>query len=435
MSTFTIHQCHKKHNEFVKKAFKSKDLSLKLTTTINEEPIDDAIPAYDSATISGNGTFVWVVRTYIPPRPPNAADANLYRNEGGLLALVGSVPPDPAFDGVSAGAIAESGTFAYVIDEAANASQIRVFSVPSLALLRTIPLPNVSNPNFTVVGFPGVFLNRYAVVSYPTDNGQNYVAALVDLISGNVVTAPIGGLSPVGGYVFELNGRIYTAIGSAINDETGPSILKIFVLQNNQLIRVEEVVLPSFMLGISVQIRHCTALIAVSTTTANVPGTVPITGDTPPYSNPTGEPSGIRIFAFDGCELCLVALKTMNSGQRGYTSLSFDSTGRFLVATAVPPTVPTLSTLITYRLDAGHNCELDRINSVKVCCKQLVLQEVDVNFVAPLTVSVQFSANGRWLIISGGDFGVPNAPDLPEVNLFRVFYAKCAKFEDAPLLA
>ena len=434
MSTPTINQhCNKNCNRLKEKAFRSNDLSLRLTAVINEVPT----PFYDSATISGDGALVWVVRTFLP-QPEETPVATLYRNEGGLLVPAGDVEAAEGFTDAAGGAIAESGAFAFLVDESEDAAQVRVFALPSLALLRTIPIPNIDNPNIQLVVAPRVFLNRYASIIYPTNEGTDFVVALVDLLTGTIATAPIQGISSDAGYIFELNGQIYQGVGSSVVNPvtgatTGPSFYDIFAFEANQLIRVTQAILPGIIGGQSIQIRHDTALIALAVGATNLPPIPPVSGAPSTFVNPNREPAGIWLFAFDGCQLCLAALKTTNSGQRGFLSVTFDPTGRFLVATIPSPRTPALATMVTYRLEPGCNCEVERITSVEHCCKQLVLKEVDVNLVAPATISVQFSRNGRWLIVSGGTFGSATAPNFPEVNLFRVFYAPCADFENGLL--
>lgn len=396
----------------------SQDLCLRLTTTL-----DNTLPRhlYDNATISGDGAYVWITHTYAETQPLGAPAATLYSNEGGLLARIGEVPPNDQLNTVSNGAISRSGTFAFVVDEGVTFGQIRTFNIPESTPIRTISLPNVSNPHLLMVATNEIFFDRYTTVTYPTNQGQDFVVAVVDLLTGSVVTTPIQGFSNTAGYLFKIEDRLYLAVTSTVVDQAGervgPAFLQLFVTWGDRFVQVVQTLLPSIANDLSIQVRHGTALIAVALNGARVPGVPPLYDQTTIF-NPTGEPGGIWLFTFDGCQLELAALKTINSGTIGARSLTFDPTGRFLLATLRNANSASLSTLVTYRLVAGHNRQLDRITSVPISCRQLLLKEIDVNLTTPVTVSIQFDEAGRWLIVSGGTFDTE--PRYPTVNLFRV---------------
>lgn len=415
--------CHKN-----KKSSCKANLRLSLASTITE----DIPPIYDLATISDNGAWVWVMHSYPAPQPGIVA-ASLYSNAAGVLTLAGTVPFLTQFNDETTGFIANDGSFAVVIDEGATQGQVRVFSIPDLTLLRTIPLPGLDNPNFELVASPHLFLGRYTTATYPTSAGQNFVIALIDVVAGTVVaTAPISGVSNDGGYVFELNGNIYVSIGSSPVDSQGnplgPWVYDVFKLQGgfgSSLVLVEEIVLPARLNDQAVQIRPFSsgclgkdrALIALSMNDTALTGVPIITGAIPSFPNPNNEPSGIWLLAFDGKDLSLTGIKTANSGTVGFRAMTFDRTGRFLLAT-IPQLGTSLSTLVTYRLEEGLDCDINLVHSLPHFSSPIYLQEIDVNLVTPVASGAQMVPG--WLVVSGGAFATPDAPNYPEVNLFAV---------------
>jgi hypothetical protein len=387
---------------------------------------------FNISTIGDNGNlFLNVQVQNINAPDPNPSRIVLYRIVNGDLIQIS----ERTFDiPVTYGGIANNGQFVYIAVETGSATEIRILNVPSLETNRTIDIPNANDSAKSLLVSEQLLNNRYLGVSYlPTGSETEYEVALIDLEIGTVTaTGSIPVTSQAPPSVFCLNGKIYVSVTSIQLVEGVPIGESRFVLYQKKgslFVPIQSIILPSTGVGLAVTIRKGIALIAVSTLRANVPGVVPLINPTE-NANPLGNPGGLYIFGFDGCNFCLVAQEALGGGTISLREIAFDPTGNFLVVTTISGgSRLDSSTLIIYRVKSGKNCSLDLVRGIDKCCDQLKLECTAVSYAPPQALNIDFSQDARYLTISGGTFnlGDPLQNTLPKSVLYRLNYDPCSK--------
>lgn len=413
-------------------------LKLRLTYTITE----DLSVYYDTGVPNGDGSLVWVVVSKTAGNPGDDA-ARLYANNNGTLVLLSTVYLEAPYLAVAGGSISEDGRLAYVAEESLDGTvgRIRVFAIPSMSV-SVIPFTNINDVNLFLTASTQILENRYTAVSYGILDGNTDAVTLVDLATLTVIdSTAILALSNEGGWVFRLGTgcKLYVSVPNSTYDPVsgdfvGPVYYQIFKLKKGKLVEVKSarLVLPSDIGFHSVRIKDGIAIISIGTGYANIPGVPPIggVGDQPTIVNPTGEPSGLRILKFNGCNICVASLAISNSGTTGYVYTTLSPDAKDVIA-GVNQFVNSTNAVaifeaITFHLHDGPSCNLGLITSAPVCCKkdQYELVRTDNNYLVQSPVNYSFSADGKWLVVGGGTFGVPNNT-YPNVAVFRVYYSDC----------
>lgn len=403
-------------------------ISLRVTADI-QTPFPEGL--YDTSSITGDGRFVFIARTpdTTNPIPADQVAATIYSNNNGNLTQLKTAPTIANFI-VDGGAISTNGDIAYIVEEDPNGGgQARVFNVPSLTLRTIIQLPGYDGTTGTLVGSSTILNGKYIIANGIGSDQVTGTVYLINIISGTVVaTGQIQGRSNIGGIPFELNGDIYVAIDSTGDiNSNGPFSFIIFKLSGRNLIRVTEFTIPTGTLGYNVLVRSENALIAVTTGRTNTPGVPLVAGQTPTGIAYTGEPGGLAIYKFNGDDICLTGFKTVNLGTYSFRAVAFHPCGKFVSAIIRPRFTYDSGILVTYRLVKGKNCENNLLNQVSDCCHQYILDCQDIAITTPNTINLQYSENGKWVVASGGTFGISPVANFSETALYKVANDVCPK--------
>lgn len=424
-------------NDMMDRAFNASELDLVVTDTIYDPSPN---PYYDTTTITGRGDLVFVAKTYLEEEPVTLAAVAYNIGADGRLEERYRIDLAPGFENVSVGAVNQVGTIAFLLEESAEAVQLRTFSPYTGALLQTIALPDVANADYEVIGSP-IAGERYVAISYRLTSGLLRIV-LVDLFSG-----VISGVSLADNRIaavlkpFLYAGRVYVGASTVayVFDEEGVPItantfFTLFVQEGEELISVQEITTPSTVIDFDFKVRNGSVLLALAIASTRIePLISPLrlwSSVTNIYNNATG----VWLLSFSGCTLQLAGIYTVTNGMSGFGAIAFDETGRFLVAALYPvlQVIGASKYALTLRIEGGHDCELEKIQGVEIADRQLVLKVKDINEVIGTANQIQFSRDGNWAVISGGAFGqygealgpigVTQVPASATTTLYRVVY-------------
>ena len=419
------------------KNFGCEGFRLELSAAINRLPGDFA---QSQVSISPDGKLVALSPLYFEAPEEGSPALILYRNTGDGLEEIARLDVDPAFPLATGAATNESLTLFALLEVSEEGTlRIRVFELDcnlQLAEVRTIELDEQVDVFGATVLFPQLFRNHYATISF-TNTDNQLVVLVVDVNTGAVVArvTPQGAGTSNIAYLFELDKKVYLAVGTgARNAETGailaPFFLEIYRLNCPKTVLVERVGVPNFLNDIDSPLHFgdgCETLLAVGTSRAigigqaniipprvNPPPAVP-----PPFSF-TGEPGGVLVYHFDGKRLALAALIPQLIAVVG---VEFYPDGDYIaVNTATSAGAIAFDQTLVYRLERGCDPSLEQIAKVRLAKVTYCPNLVDSKPAPASSFISQFSDNGKWFAVSGG-YGAPTG--LPQLLLYRVFAKKC----------
>lgn len=412
--------------------------------------------------ISNDGSLVFVTNLQIFAQI-NAA--SLYRNNGGKLSLLGTLPVDPTFPIVSSGAASDDFTRFVILDLASlsgiGQGRLRQFTfdfatntftqIGGDLIFNDVNLP-IASLNITKFGITPD--NHYAAISYAntatTEPSVGAVLKIVDLTTPTpTVTSSVNFLGfSAGAYFFQLKPKhspsvqtylVLPSTGSTGKDLThlkpvAPAQIAFYLVTNGVLTQIGNPILqPQFVLSaVPYTYKVCSkTLIAVGTALAVLPGQPTTTDQSqtiPAFNNNSlnGETTELRIYEFDGTNATLVFAKSVDNNigdiawypdgkniaviyGAGFTNLvNIACTGTFLFPTTAPAVFQT--------------------HEVTTRDHQIQVHPDDFLRVAPTFVSIlEFSANGQWLIIGGGGPTYPS--NVVTTNLYSVQKVKSPNHE------
>lgn len=381
-----------------------KYLKLKLTETIADDNVE-----YVTANLTADGGLVWETkRTYDQLITPDTVSAILFANENGQLLKLKEFKVNPIYSFTLSGAISPDGSIAYIticsLDNLLLGA-VRVINLKDFTE-KLITLLNFDNSNGFVVPSSIAFLdNRYTTICYPNAQDNNYSLAVLDLISGTIVTTiKLLAIARDGGILFRLRNKIYVSVRSYYFSDA--SYYQIFKLRKGELIEVLKLSFSTLCDQHSVRIKDDIAVIAIN-------------------AGGGSEGSlGIWIMNFDGKKLCMSGLSAALQAFNAVLSPNID----FVISQCLSISNIALRQSVTFRLDKKPACNLYLITSVSSCCKdqQVQLQLIDNNYILQFSPLFAFSDDGKWLIASGGRYNKDEqVPLLPTIALFKVKYTSC----------
>ena len=311
--------------------------------------------------------------------------------------------------------------------------------------------------------------NRYLTLSFQIGNAPDSagVVQVYDLRTGDLVAeAPINGFSN-GPVFFDLcqskkcdckkehkqkpkcTRRRFVAIGSDPADISGNgdtcsgavffpnSIFIIFELKSNKLFEVDRVSTASGVTTISIPRGLCCPpeILIATTTSGVIPGEPSIyTFADPVRDSLNGKPGGVTVFRFNGEKLNEVAFQPIELG--GVSSLGFTPDGKYLamafgtnVRAPYPycnlANVPNLPTPYStnnppqVRFQFTGFFQLFRVLNKDDC--SVCLYPLDIpRPTGQAVVTLPFSSNGKWLLVTAAAITRPSVPQLDGVPLASI---------------
>jgi hypothetical protein len=452
---------------------KSLDLQLSDATDLGDPTLGTNVGANPSAFLSPDGSLVYLVYANIASVSPAAQFA---ANVNGKLSVITSVPVDPLFPNTDDGSPNPCATLFTFLDDnvAIGQGRVRILNSSGATIASRIftdlfpadPLSGISVFN----GGGWSHDSRFVVIVY-TFTATSGVLRVLDAQAG---------LATVGSFFFPFplfnapsffvlpdcskkhksskhcdsywiafapaNGGITVFGNVTIVGNACPSLLQVlsFLPESPAIVVIDQVDIPSFAIGLSAWPKNhvevskacCEvdkgkfALLAVNTTVAIS------SSDVSPYKYPTTscipDAAELRLYAFDGCQLSLVAAQ--NNNLRG-NGVAFSPNGRYLLSIERSRS---LNAIVLFPGCPGEFAPFLEISKIPIKAlreffknKKVETMKSKIQPLSCLSITrikggfpssfyLSFSSNSKWFIEAGTTNG-----DVFPIQLFRVVSAPC----------